>query len=71
MIAARTPAAGMKMQLALAPVALTASPTEAFDIIEEPVNYIVRKVEPGYFDKQPLTYPPAAPVVVSAVETTP
>jgi hypothetical protein len=29
MIAARTPAAGMKMQLALAPVSATASATEA------------------------------------------
>ena len=45
-------------------------PAVFFDIIEEPVNYVVRKVDPTYFDKQPLTYPPAAPVVVTAVETT-
>ena len=38
-------------------------PAVFFDVIEEPVNYIVRKVDPTYFDKQPLTYPPAAPVV--------
>ena len=38
-------------------------PKPLFDVIEEPVNYIVRKVEPTYFDKRPLTYPntPAAP----------
>ena len=34
------------------------------------VNYVVRKVDPAYFDKKPIEYPPAAPVVVSAVETT-
>ena len=27
-------------------------PAVFFDIIEEPVNYIVRKVDPTYFDKQ-------------------
>jgi hypothetical protein len=38
-------------------------PKPLFDVIEEPVNYIVRKVEPAYFDKKPLTYPstPEAP----------
>ena len=43
------------------------SPAVFFDMIEEPVNYVVRKVDPTYFDKRPIEYPPAAPVVVSAV----
>ena len=29
----------------------------ASDVMEKPVDYIVRKVEPAYFDKQPMTYP--------------
>jgi NADH-quinone oxidoreductase subunit M len=44
-------------------------PKPLFDIIEEPVNYIVRKVEPTYFDRQPVTYPetPVAPADHPAV----
>jgi NADH-quinone oxidoreductase subunit M len=40
-------------------------PKPLFDILEEPVNYVVQKVDPGYFAKQQLTYPaqPAAPAV--------
>jgi len=39
------------------------APKIFFDVIEEPVNYVVRKVDPQYFNKQPVTYPssPAAP----------
>jgi NADH-quinone oxidoreductase subunit M len=61
---------GLLLALVVLMVWIGIKPAVFFDIIEEPVNYIVRKVEPTYFDKQPLTYPPAAPVVVSAVETT-
>jgi len=61
---------GLLLALVVLMVWIGIKPAVFFDIIEEPVNYIVRKVEPAYFDKQPLTYPPAAPVVVSAVETT-
>src|SRR5688572_13830315 len=32
-------------------------PKPLFDVIEQPVDYIVRKVDPGYFDKAPVTYP--------------
>ena len=32
-------------------------PKPLFDFIEKPVDYVVRKVDPGYFDKQPVTYP--------------
>jgi NADH-quinone oxidoreductase subunit M len=32
-------------------------PKPLFDIIEQPVNYIVQKVDPGYFERGPLTYP--------------
>jgi NADH-quinone oxidoreductase subunit M len=31
-----------------------------FDTIAEPVDYIVRQVDPTYFDKQPIVYPAAA-----------
>ena len=38
------------------------APGTFFDKIEQPVDYIVRKVDPKYFDQRPLTYPatPAA-----------
>jgi NADH-quinone oxidoreductase subunit M len=61
---------GLLLALVVLMVWIGIKPAVFFDIIEEPVNYIVRKVDPTYFDKQPLTYPPAAPVVVTAVETT-
>jgi len=61
---------GLLLALVVLMVWIGIKPAVFFDVIEEPVNYIVRKVDPTYFDKQPLTYPPAAPVVVSAVETT-
>ena len=35
------------------------APKIFFDIIEQPVNYIVQKVDPQYFNKTPLTYPPS------------
>ncbi|MDP9360073.1 MAG: NADH-quinone oxidoreductase subunit M [Acidobacteriota bacterium] len=61
---------GLLLALVVLMVWIGIKPAIFFDIIEEPVNYVVRKVDPMYFDKQPLTYPPAAPVVVTAVETT-
>jgi len=33
------------------------APKVFFDIIEEPVNYDVRKVDPQYFNRQPVSYP--------------
>jgi NADH-quinone oxidoreductase subunit M len=33
------------------------APKVFFDIIEEPVNYVVRKVDPQYFNRQPVSYP--------------
>ncbi|HSP17376.1 MAG TPA: NADH-quinone oxidoreductase subunit M [Thermoanaerobaculia bacterium] len=33
------------------------APRVFFDMIEEPVNYIVQKVDPQYFSRQPMTYP--------------
>ena len=37
-------------------------PSTFFEKIEQPVDYIVRKVDPQYFDRKPVTYPstPAA-----------
>jgi NADH-quinone oxidoreductase subunit M len=35
------------------------APKLFFDTIEQPVNYLVRKVDRQYFDQKPLTYPPS------------
>jgi len=61
---------GLLLALVVIMVWMGIKPAVFFDMIEEPVNYIVRKVDPAYFDKKPIEYPSAAPVVVSAVETT-
>jgi NADH-quinone oxidoreductase subunit M len=61
---------GLLLALVVIMVWMGIKPAVFFDVIEEPVNYIVRKVDPTYFDKRPIEYPPAAPVVVTAVETT-
>jgi NADH-quinone oxidoreductase subunit M len=61
---------GLLLALVVIMVWMGIKPAVFFDIIEEPVNYVVRKVDPTYFDKRPIEYPPAAPVVVTAVETT-
>src|SRR5947209_10256047 len=61
---------GLLLALVVIMVWMGTKPAVFFDVIEEPVNYVVRKVDPTYFDKRPIEYPPAAPVVVSAVETT-
>ncbi|MGA8810635.1 MAG: NADH-quinone oxidoreductase subunit M, partial [Thermoanaerobaculia bacterium] len=61
---------GLLLALVVIMVWMGIKPAVFFDVIEEPVNYVVRKVDPTYFDKRPIEYPPAAPVVVSAVETT-
>jgi NADH-quinone oxidoreductase subunit M len=61
---------GLLLALVVIMVWMGIKPAVFFDIIEEPVNYVVRKVDPAYFDKRPIEYPPAAPVVVTAVETT-
>jgi NADH-quinone oxidoreductase subunit M len=46
-------------------------PSTFFDKIEQPVNYVVRKVDPQYFEKQPLTGPAtAAATPVAAIEAT-
>ncbi|MGN6186721.1 MAG: Fe-S-binding domain-containing protein, partial [Thermoanaerobaculia bacterium] len=38
-------------------------PKPFLDVLEKPVDYVVQKVEPTYFEQKPLTYPatPAAP----------
>jgi NADH-quinone oxidoreductase subunit M len=61
---------GLLLALVVIMVWMGIKPAVFFDIIEEPVNYVVRKVDPTYFDKKPIEYPSAAPVVASAVETT-
>ena len=60
---------GLLLSLVVLMVWIWIKPAVFFDIIEEPVNYVVRKVDPTYFDQKPLAYPPAAPVAVTAVET--
>ena len=34
-------------------------PKPLFDMIDKPVDYVVRKVDPGYFDLQQVPPPPA------------
>ena len=43
-------------------------PKPLFDMIDKPVDYIVRKVDPGYFDLQQMPVPP--PTTVATVEAT-
>ncbi len=50
---------GMMLALVACMVWIGIRPGVFFDMIEEPVNYIVRKVEPGYFERNPVQY--AAP----------
>ena len=50
---------GMMLALVACMVWIGIRPGVFFDMIEEPVNYIVRKVDPTYFDRNPLRY--AAP----------
>jgi NADH-quinone oxidoreductase subunit M len=45
------------------------APSVFFDMIDEPVNYIVRKVDPTYFDHQPLAYPAPAAAAVATTES--
>jgi NADH-quinone oxidoreductase subunit M len=54
---------GLATALVVVMVWIGIYPKPLFDMLEEPVNYVVQKVDPGYFAKQQLTYPaqPAAP----------
>jgi NADH-quinone oxidoreductase subunit M len=56
---------GLATALVVVMVWIGIYPKPLFDVLEEPVNYVVQKVDPGYFAKQQLTYPaqPAAPAV--------
>ena len=42
-------------------------PKPLFDMIDKPVEYIVRKVDPGYFNMPQM---PAVPATVATVEAT-
>ncbi|HJQ38035.1 MAG TPA: NADH-quinone oxidoreductase subunit M [Thermoanaerobaculia bacterium] len=48
---------GLLLALVALMVWIGVYPKPFFDFIEKPVDYVVRKVEPRYFEKQPLTYP--------------
>jgi NADH-quinone oxidoreductase subunit M len=50
---------GMMAALVLLMIWIGVYPKPLFQFIEQPVNYIVEKVDPGYFAKQKLTYPAA------------
>ena len=54
---------GMMVALVILMVWIGIYPKPLFDFIDKPVDYIVRKVDPRYFDRQPVTYPatPATP----------
>ena len=47
---------GLMLALVACMVWIGIRPGVFFDMIEEPVNYIVRKVDPGYFQRNPLQY---------------
>jgi NADH-quinone oxidoreductase subunit M len=53
---------GMMVALVVLMVWIGVYPKPLFDFIEKPVDYIVQKVDPTYFEKNPITYPatPAA-----------
>jgi NADH-quinone oxidoreductase subunit M len=51
---------GMLVALTILMVWIGIYPKPFFDAIEEPVNYVVQKVDPGYFEKQPLEAVPSA-----------
>jgi NADH-quinone oxidoreductase subunit M len=48
---------GMMVALVVLMVWIGVYPKPLFDFIKVPVDYVVEKVEPGYFDKKPVTYP--------------
>jgi NADH-quinone oxidoreductase subunit M len=48
---------GLMLALVAVMVWIGVYPKPFFDFIEKPVDYVVRKVEPAYFDKAPMTYP--------------
>jgi NADH-quinone oxidoreductase subunit M len=54
---------GMAVALVVLMVWIGVYPKPLFDFLEKPVDYVVKKVDPGYFDQKPLTYPatPEAP----------
>ncbi|MEO8382878.1 MAG: NADH-quinone oxidoreductase subunit M [Acidobacteriota bacterium] len=54
---------GMMLALVVLMIWIGIYPKPLFDAIEQPVDYIVRKVDPTYFDKKPLSYP-ATPAAV-------
>ena len=48
---------GMMVALVVLMVWIGIYPKPLFEFIEKPVDYVVRKVDPGYFDKKPVPYP--------------
>jgi NADH-quinone oxidoreductase subunit M len=53
---------GLMLALIVVMVWIGVYPKPLFDVLEKPVDYVVQKVDPAYFDKDPITYPstPAA-----------
>src|SRR5215212_2154648 len=56
---------GMMLSLVALMIWIGVYPKPLFDIMEQPVDYIVRKVDPQYFAKERLLYP-ASPVAPAA-----
>jgi NADH-quinone oxidoreductase subunit M len=54
---------GMMLALIALMVWIGVYPKPIFEILEKPVDYVVQKVDPAYFERKPLTYPatPATP----------
>ncbi|HEY0141423.1 MAG TPA: NADH-quinone oxidoreductase subunit M [Thermoanaerobaculia bacterium] len=53
---------GLMLALVVLMIWIGIYPKPLFDVLEQPVNYIVQKVDPQYFEKNPIKYPatPAA-----------
>jgi NADH-quinone oxidoreductase subunit M len=56
---------GMMLSLVALMIWIGVYPKPLFEIMEQPVDYIVRKVDPEYFAKERLRYP-ASPVAPAA-----
>ena len=48
---------GLLLSLVVLMIWIGIYPKPLFDVLEKPVDYVVQKVDPGYFERQPIVYP--------------
>jgi NADH-quinone oxidoreductase subunit M len=56
---------GLLLSLVVLMVWIGVYPKPFLDVLEEPVNYVVNKVDPTYYAKRPITYPTGAAAVAT------